>query len=76
MSCTLDSGVTAYTNKDWLYAQSFYGNPTTCGFFVTITNAHATDAQMFQVIRTSAELLKTSVAFIVGLFTMAYFANM
>ena len=76
LSCTLDTETYDISNYQWLYSQSLFADPTLCGFRLSITNGHVSEAQMFQVIRTNAELLKSSFALIASVFTMFYLSNL
>lgn len=75
MVCELASTSAAYTPQAWLYSNDIMADPTVCGYLVSITNAGSA-ANMITVIRTGAELLKTSVAMISGLVAVLYMSNL
>ncbi|TNV86459.1 hypothetical protein FGO68_gene16457 [Halteria grandinella] len=64
---------TPYKNLTWLYSNHILAeSPDVCGFLVTVQNNHTSQAKMFQVIRTSAMLVKASAVAIVGAISALY----
>lgn len=62
-----------YPAGQWLYANTFFADPSVCGYYVGVANG-GDEAAMFQIIRTSAEALKVAVT-AVALFTATYLLN-
>ena len=58
-----------YTNQSWLYSNFVLeSDPTVCGFFITLTNNSPNQEGMFQIIRTSALYIKTSIVAMAALY--------
>ncbi len=73
--CVLQDATPAvgYKNATWMYSNHVLADtPDICGFLVTIQNTNTTSSKMLQIIRTNAELLKSSVIAIVGAVSALY----
>lgn len=55
--CNLDNQLLNLNSGEWLYANTFFADPSVCGYYVGVANGGATPG-LFQVIRTSAEALR------------------
>lgn len=72
--CTLNTTTAApYKNATWLYSNhNLQMEPDICGFLVMVQNTNTTEAKMFQVIRTSAMLIKASAVAVIGALSAIY----
>ena len=55
--CVLDNNLENYPEDKWLYANTFFADPSVCGYYVGVANG-GVESGMFQLIRTSAEALR------------------
>ncbi len=72
--CNLDNSLESYPEGKWLYANTFFADPSVCGYFVGIANSGA-ESGMFQIIRTSAEDLRITLT-ATALVAATYFLNL
>ena len=73
--CALNTTQVAqkFANQTWHYSNdALSADPKVCGYLVTIQNKDVRKANMFQVIRTGAELLKQSLLLITAAVSALY----